>query len=504
MSYNEVKGIQDRRHRMSAGIDYMFNLSNILAPYSPKRFLNFIGFVGVGTRYEQPHDLLVSDPKLRLMGNAGIDIACHLTRNVNLFVEPYAGAVRSRMQSDWVNYFMGLNAGIVVNLQDFDKPYLPGRALTNHTPFFELGQGWMFPLKTGAGMHGSGLSLDGRVGVWMDPILGVRGSLMAQNYGYSLYYNTRVDKRNDNAAGYANAIAIKGRMEGLFNPLNLIPDWQKHADEKKFELNISAGVEMGGIGKKYAVGASEDRYILFGLTAALQAMYKFSYNTALFIEPRYEYTNAFSRARVNGFGDHPNDHILTVNAGVRFIRGMAEQRDDERRLNFQQNILFGTSFGGYKAIAAYKANGGGRVGYSAGFNLGFLITPIHGVKINFQPSWYRVGLYNQHYRLMDYRLSYLLNFSNLYQSQAYRKLDVYWQVGGVWGSVRANKWTAKRTSPGVMTGFLVAYNFNRHWALTTEPIGQMMLRNSYLPGYSVKPRMARLRMDLSIGTMFRF
>ena len=511
-SFNRTKIASKSRQYLTGGVDFMFNLSNMLSGYKPNRPINLIGFVGLGLRDTNPSVKAFSDTKMRLMGNAGLDIAYRLTRNVNIFVEPYVGAVHSNSSTAFVNYFMGINGGLVVNLEDLSQPYRNDKNPTNHRPFFEAAYGWMMPLGTGAGMHGTGLSLDARAGVWIDPIFGIRGSLVAENYTYSKHYHTQAALAAKNSTGYANSMIVKFRVEGMLNLLNLISDRRQHPDDYKFDLNLAGGLEIGGMGKKYALGMNQDRFGMYGATVALQALYKVSNTTSIFIEPRYERMNSFhTRSNAARFNHAIKDDIMTLSAGLRLARGTKEQRESERRLNFEQTMFIGVTGGGYKAIAAYKANDkGGRLGGFANFSLGFLISPLHGVKVAFQPSWYSVKVREWNtgkskFGLMDYRALYMLNFSNLYQGEARRKVDAYLEGGIALSTLRSvPAGMKKKVAAGPAFGFLIAFNLNKHWAITTEPMGQLIFKKGFLPGYGIKPRMARMRADLSIGTMWKF
>ncbi len=494
----------------SFGVDYMFNATNMICGYNPERPINFIGFVGLGARDMNPSRRLASNYKFRLMGNAGMDIAYRLTRNVNIFVEPYVGATHSNHKNSLVDFFMGVNGGVTMNLEDIGSAFKNDSRGVNLNPFFEASYGWMFPINTGGGIHNSGLSLDSRVGIWLDPLFGLRGSLTAQNYGFARYFASYAAYKADDPKGYVNAMAIKARIEALFNPLNLSSAMRDNEAERKFDLNLAIGFELGGQAKKYALMKGQDKYGIYGFTAAMQLLYKFNYNTALYLEPRYERTNSFYRTSNFGqFVGHRRDNLMTLNAGVRVMRGTKEQREDEPRLNFEQTMFFSLIGGGYKAISGYKVNDGGRLGWFGGFNFGFLITPLHGVKFHLQPSWYKASLSasgeKQKFTLMDYRLLYMLNFSNLYQSEARRKIDAYIQAGPVLSTImKTPAGLNKKCVPGFGFGFLVAYNINKHWAITSEPMGHVLFKKSFLPGYGVKPRMGQIRPDISIGTMFKF
>ncbi len=504
----------------TAGVDYMFNGTNMICGYDPNRFINLIGFIGFGVRDLTPSRKLSQDMKLGFMGNAGMDFAMRLTRNVNFFVEPYVGAQHAPSKSSFIDFFIGANAGVVVNLYDIDQPW-PGTNLrTNHNVFFEAGYGWMFPLGTGASTKGSGLSVDVRAGVWIDPIFGARLSLIGQDYGYSKHWHSAARKATEPNTGYANALTAKFRFEGMLNPMGISRSYREDAHRKKFEVNLAAGIELGMQGKKYAIGKDQDYYPMYGLTAAAQFLYKFHYNTAIFVEPRYEFmTSFYQHSNDNRYGGHRRDNVVTVNAGVRFMRGTRDEHDDERRLNFEQTMFFGLSGGGYKAIATYKVINGGRMGYFGNFNFGFLITPLHGLKMSIQPSWYHARIDElgdeKKFTIMDYRWLYMLNFSNKYQRLARRKIDVYMEVGPVLSSIirhspgitlaqsRYNGASNKR-SFGISGGFLICYNITKKWAITTEPISNFMIKKGFMPGYAVKPKMGRARVDLSLGTQFKF
>ena len=502
------------RQYISGGIDYMFNATNLICGYNPRRPINFIGFVGLGVRDVSAQKSVIKDMQPCLMGNAGMDIAVRLTRNVNLYLEPYVGAVHAKSKTSLVNFFMGANGGVVVNLENIDLPYgKDKKVVLSHNPFFEGSYGWVQPLGNGMGWHGSGLSIDGRLGVWIDPIFGVRASVVAENYGYSKHYESQWKMGLGEQAGFANATLAKARIEGLFSPLNLSSKWRNRYDYKKFDLNFSAGVEVGVTSKKFAIGTGKARYRMFGLTGALQALYKFSPSTAIYLEPRYEYMNSFykhSNAAV--YAGKQKDKVVTLSAGVRIMRGTLEQREFDRRLNFDQYIIMGVNLGGYKAIAGYKIEDqGGRIGTLMGINLGFILSPLHGVKLTLQPSWYKAKMDEigkmRRVTFMDERVVYMLNLANLYQDVAKHKVDAYIEAGGILSTMVKRSLPAeiskKKTAFGASMGFLISYNINKRFAITTEPMGNIFIKKGYIPGYAVKPHMGRIRADITFGTMVK-
>ena len=477
-------------------LDYMLNFSNLFYGYSPTRILNVSAYVGGGMK--------TSDAGKALALASGLDLLLRVYKGIGIFVEPNAYVSYAHARSKYELGY-GINGGVAINLYDFDKSHIPGNERMNFTPFFEATTGWMFPLQKDALLRGSGLSLDVRLGTWALPAFGFRGSLVAQNFAYSRFYSSQKNQLRGVASGYANASLIKARLEGLVNPFNLIPEWRKNADNKRFELNISAGIEFGRMARKYVAGPGGQRGFFYGLTLAPQLLYKCSYNTAFFVEPRYEAMNHHGTAS-RQFDNKSRENVVTINAGVRIVRGLPKQRAEEPRLDFKKSLICGVNVGGYKAITTYKRNNGGRLGSLLGLNVGYLFTPLHAVKLSLQPSWYKAkGTVSDKYTLVDCRLAYMLNFSNLYQGTADRKVDTYLQLGGVWSTVKARTPGASRKqTPGVMGGFLIAYNINKQWAVTAEPIGQISLRKGFLPGYGMNAELARYRADISVGTIVKF
>lgn len=498
--YNKTKEQMRRRYHLSGAVDYMINMTNLLCDYKEDRPFNFITFVGLGTRYMENIRRYNYEGSMRMYGNVGIDLAYKLTRNVNLFVEPYVGAVRSGNHFDFMDYFMGVNGGLVVNMKDMSKKF-EGIKI-NHSPYFELVNGWMFPTRFGNSIKSSGLSLDARAGLWIDRYLGMRASFVAQNFYYNRHFDNYKDFKNGVSDGYSGAMAIKLRIEGMLNPMNLFHSWEE--DEHKFGINLSAGMELGGIGKKYCVGAGQDNYGMYGVTAAAQLMYKATPYISLFVEPRYEYMNAWYLGDIHRFGGQDNDNVITLNAGVRVTRPTAAQRRRNKPTGFSQNFFMGAHVGGYRAIAAYKLEEGGRMGCGFALNLGYHLSELHSVKLMFEPTFYKVKDQDLKYKMKDFRAMYMLNFTNLYQDPADRKVDFYLQAGPGLTTAKCKAIGDSRTSGTLSFGFAAMYHLNRKFSITTEPLGNFFFKKQFMPGQGIRPNMARMRFDVNLGVMYSF
>lgn len=522
INYN--KTVHDKtmqRYHLSGNVDYMFNLTNILNEYNPNRRINWIGFIGLGTRFPETNQWK-SDGRytqkghLRLQGNAGLDVALAITRNVNFFVEPYVGAVRAGNHQDFLDFYMGVNSGFVVTLLDFYKPWGKEKIDFNHGPFFEGSLGYMFPTGSGSINHMAGLSLDGRAGVWFDPIFGARASFVAENYYYSKHYASQAAYDAGESDGYAGAMALKMRIEGLLNPFNITPSGRKKAGTRKFDLNLAAGIEFGGIGKKYAdgmgregiYGKGQENYGIYGVTAAVQLLYNATNACALYIEPRYEFMKAwYYNDTPEFFGGHSDDHIVTINAGVRVTRATLAQKRRNKPLGFQEDWFLALSAGGYRAINGYKPDHGGRTAGSFTINVGYNITPVHAAKVQFEPSFYRTKYEGYKYRLMDYRLIYMTNVTNVYQGRADRHINVFTEIGPVVSTIvkkPAGVELASKRALGLAGGFEVCYNFTKHMAIFCEPLGQFVFKKEFLPGFGFRPHMKQMRVDLSVGYQYNF
>ena len=131
--YNE----QYKFKYVAPGVDFMFNLSNLLCGWNPNRVLNVTAFAGAGANIawdnDEVNDLakgisnlrtydleyLWDGTKVRPYGRAGIELAFKVSKSVSLMIEGNANVVSDKYNSkkadnpDW--YFNAL-AGLRINL----------------------------------------------------------------------------------------------------------------------------------------------------------------------------------------------------------------------------------------------------------------------------------------------------------------------------------------------------------------------------------------------------
>lgn len=515
LNYNHApKGAVMRRYHMSGNIDYMFNLTNMLNEYDPSRRFHFTGVLGLGIRFPESR-YTPNVGHLRLQGNAGLNVSYAITPNVSAFVEPYVGAVRAGEKEDFLDYYAGLSTGFSFTVNSFRKFYNNPksqeeklRVRLSSGPIFEGALGYMLPVGEGGGTHMAGLSLDGRIGYWTDPMLGARASFLVQNYYYGKHYTTLADAAQGNQYGYAGVMSAKIRLEGLLNPLNISRAGQLSAPDRKFDINLSAGIEMGGMGKKYSVGMGQENFGIYGITAAAQLLYHAGPGVSLFAEPRFEHVAAWYLVAPHALGKlHNNlsENIFTLNAGVRITRPTHTQRKHYRPLAFREDPFVALNLGGYRAVTGFKPVGGGHPAISVTANLGYHFTPIHSAKAQVEASFYKTMDTKQKFRFMDYRLLYMTNLTNWYMGVGAHRINVYSELGGVLSTIVKSPAgvAVTKATPGLAGGFLITYNLNRYLALTCEPLGQFVFKKDYLPGWG-RPHMKQLRMDLSAGLMYNF
>ena len=131
--YNE----QYKFKYVAPGVDFMFNLSNLLCGWNPNRVLNVTAFAGAGANIawdnDEVNDLakgisnlrtydleyLWDGTKVRPYGRAGIELAFKVSKSVSLMLEGNANVISDKYNSkkadnpDW--YFNAL-AGLRINL----------------------------------------------------------------------------------------------------------------------------------------------------------------------------------------------------------------------------------------------------------------------------------------------------------------------------------------------------------------------------------------------------
>lgn len=528
----------------AAGVDYMASLSNFAMGYKPSRIVDISTVFGGGVRIGK-----VGLPsRINPYVYVGLHGDLYFSSNFSIFVEPYVG-VQRRMErvfgrncAERWNLVYGISAGLQLDMDKHMDHFTDADSLFRSC-FFDSSIGLVVPGRGGSMLHRSGVGYHASVGMWLNPMIGLRFGAQAQSFykSSSLADMFGVRVRTSNAQAL-----IGGRGELLFSPMNLIKRWRNNKGGHDFDFNVSLGGEIGinAVFDDSNTMGGEYRGRYFGLTGAFQAMYRIAApGTYMYLEPRYlaaMYDVPYSRVSNGG---SITDHIFSLNVGTRlYMTGSsnAEQKDKE----FTRNWWAGVDIGGVKwQRTVHRTTGGLGINPAVSLSLGYDWTRF--VTLRGQWSYQRLydtrdshyygydsngkrrsgrGLWNSAYDIMDFRLAYMLNLNNLFQEYSNRRGFNLWLSAGpaisyvfnesdAWVNGQENelpsldfqKLTDERDgkiSPALYASVMAAFRVAPQYEITVEAMGQYNIFSGVNPG--TRPLFNNAKYGLAVGTRYHF
>ena len=522
-----------------ADLDYMFDLTSYLYGYKRRRVLGLAAVLGAG----YVHSTYKDKSEHVLKGQLGLNMYVNLSRNVRLFAEPFFALASDNIdhsgQENVANYDMqyGLKAGLSVNFDTMNGYYGSDVVYTKGF-FYEVAQGLSFFNSKDLGLlktMGTGYRVS--VGRWFDPIVGLRLSASGQEY----YWSHEVTAPTAVSPSYDNL--YKGRMlslrlEGLVNPLNFGPRWRQV--RHPFDFVVSVGGEYGWLSKNIPRTKDGLKCLYAGFTGGMQLLYNMDKETAFFIEPRMTlatfrepYLNVDRKASFS-------ETSMTLSAGVRICAANKQERARWPKYFFEYRLFSGINVGGLKHMLATKRDGGYAPNLSGAFYVGYHLGKYASVKAQIEyltlnrntQMDYKVNLFGVdkyfsaqwrlHDRYLHFKLSYMLNLSNIYQRyDLNRRFNFYIEAGALYSNRMKRKAflygmetqvpagaeavmpDKAKGAPALFGGAVGQYRVNDRWSLLVQPEVQYYLRNNYLGGRGPTP-LNDIVVKLSVGTSYTF
>ncbi|MBO4905548.1 MAG: hypothetical protein J5486_00740, partial [Bacteroidaceae bacterium] len=370
----------------------------------------------------------------------------------------------------------------------------------NLTPFVEFAQGLTYPMSGGlSGSHAMGTGFQLSVGQFVTPVWGYRvtaalsdGYSRMQEKGESFFEaNEERIKLSPATKTYYEANSFAMRGEALFNPLALLPSWKERPASSWFRLNLSAGLQFGGVNENGdSKAVKKDRLAgesstSVGITGAAQLLARTAPGTWLFAEPRY--TN------MSGLG------VASLNFGVRLQREETI-RDD----SFAPYLFVTTAFGGARHILPRKVMGKTHSNYTASLGVGYQWSPLYALRLRAEYMKYGYNesviygetpyLWNRETDVATLKLGYMMNLSSMWNGHdRERRFNTYLELGPAWSTNLKENYTGAivnfkensellsrrddhkgNSSLGAFGGLLIDYRMagNLHLQASTEALYQ--------------------------------
>lgn len=524
------------------GVDYLANLSNFAFGYNPyRRIFDISSVLGVGMMYSSKG----LPRKVVPYATLGLRFDAHLSSNIDFFIEPYVGAQTSmdgvfgRVTEEKWNLQYGVNAGVQVNFNERFNRYLKADTVYRR-PFVDASIGGVVSGRTGGIMHRSGVGYQGAIGMWLNPVLGLRVGLQGQSHHW---YSQPKYLQGVKVTENRDQVLLGGRAELMLNPLNISKKWRDKPGGHDFDVNLLAGVDLGGTMRAYVPKSPSNIAFYYGMTGALQFLYRINTpGTYIYIEPRYSTATYDITKTDNSVTSHTN-HFLSMNVGTRVYmnQNAFTSRDDD---DFEPHWWAGLDFGGVKWQRSKTFTTGGLgINPTFGLNVGYDWKRLASFRaqLSYQRLYYTqeasytgwtddnvrkrgYGLWNSAYNLMDLRLSYMMNLSTLLQGyNADRKFNLWWTVGPTFSvvfsendsyvadqknpapelnDIKLSNSKAGKASPGLSTSLMAALRVSPSFDITAEAYGQYNFLSGSNPGN--RGRINSAKYGLSIGSRYHF
>lgn len=537
---------EDRKKSKSigVGVDYLANLTNFAWGYDRTRLVDVSTVVGVGMRLNRGG----FPAKYTPYGYIGAHADLHLSSNFALFVEPYVGmhggmdALFGRPNRENWDLMYGANVGLQMTMDRRADNFVEADSIYRHF-FFDSSVGIVLPGKSGGIMHQAGHGYQMAVGMWLNPMLGLRLGAQAQTSRWSFvpdtWYGAPVHTANNQAL-------MSGRVELLLNPFNFFKKWRNAKGGHAFDFNLMAGGDFGWYTKAAVPNTTDGvfRCYYYGVTGAAQLLYRISNpGTYIFIEPRY-LAAMYNVPYLNTHNSQLNvEHNFSLNIGTRvYMTGVS--RGGAMNDEFQPRWWVGLDVGGVKwQRARSTTTGGAGINPSVGISVGYdwkrlasfraqlayqRLYDTHAssyVGCDYDDKMYRgSGLWNTGYDLLDIRLAYMLNLNNAFQGYNSDRRFNLWLTAGPTFSCVANQsdtWVKDqqnslpamdlyklgrsnvgKASPGVAMSLMAALRVASRFDVTAEAMGQY----NFIPGVNPgnKGWLNSIKYGLTVGTRYYF
>ena len=523
------------------GLDYLANLTNFVLGYDRNRLLDVSSMLGLGVRMTGtalPH-------RLNPYAYIGFHTDFHLSSNFSLFIEPYIGAQReanmlfNRPNPEKWNLMYGMSGGLQLTLDKQLNYYADADSIYGKF-FFDSSIGVVMPGRHGGAMHRYGSSYQMAMGMWFNPMFGIRLGAHAQSAYWSSQpeYLYGVKLRTSKAH-----VVFGGRAEIILNPMNFVRSWRDNKVGHDFGFNVLLGGDFGWNMKSNMQGTTSGGFqcYYYGLTGAFQAMYRISKpGTYIYVEPRYlgvMYNVPYQNTHNSKFTVEHN-LALSVGSRIYLTNPFASNAADTV---FNKHWWIGTDIGGVKYYKTVRrANGGLGINPTASILAGYDLSPwasfraqlayqrlynVHTARYSGysgSQKRYGEGLWESSYDAMDLRLSYMLNLNNLLQGyDAERRFNLWWTVGPSLSYIfnQSDTWVEGqknvlpdlehielsnsregKISPGINTSIMASLRVAPQYDVTVEAMGQYNFIQGTNPGNN--PRLNNVKYGLTVGSRY--
>lgn len=482
-----------KRYGVSAS--HMFNLSAYMFGYNPNRRFEFSSIEGLGWDFASMDEERASGIRVFL----GLQTKYQLNKNFDIFAEPIVSLNnRSLMFTPEKEHVFNLSYGLDLGLRYIfrdasyrQEPYI-GRLVYGNFYSASIGM-QMQPSNLEGAMLGPTVNLS--MGRWIIPGLGIKlTGLASTDTWHRANYDSKLLNKNETYVRSESTSYLGGRLEAVFDPLVF---FKRIDEQKKYQVRVSAGGEMGWLSKANYDKPIHENYR--GMTGGVQFGYRWDEDKLIYIEPRYSYVYyAIPYEKILAFKNFA-DHLISLNIGVELASPTLSRKsiNDSMKGFFRRVLLVSVEAGANLPIQSKSYNETFYIDYQLGALFTYLFTPTHSVGLHLDVN--RVSMDQQNgyrqYNLITTGLQYRYDLTN--QVLGYdpeRKVQMQFFAGplltfrrqpitSVSNTVPDNYYgdydiifgneeeQEKKTSvfPGLEAGFTVQFNLKENFGFYVSP-----------------------------------
>lgn len=548
----EVKGFGQEIEHNGLDVDFMYNLSSFLYGHNAKRVMSVSFVAGLG--YVRSEFMGKKEKAYKAQGGLNLDFK--LTPSSHLFVEPFLAVANDEIDHSlysnahrW-DLMFGVKGGVGVNFNTKNDSLK--KVNYNGNVFWEMGQGLTFFPSSDIGLTQSiGTDHILSVGKWLDPCVGVRLSASLKDFNWASY--------KTESKAYSGFIVIPeyetkvrtvmwgGRLELLVDVLNFFENYRKRRNPF-FAWQLSLGGEFGFMWKHHLFENQTEMNLkttYAGVVAGSQFLIAPDNNTAVFVEPRILLAN-YSVPYVNApeYRKKFTDKLIGLNVGIRVSHPIKEERLSEPPA-FKPRNFAGVVTGSLRGEKLKKTKGDDKFQLSAGVCVGREFAPYVAAKLQVEYQslsttsmlqygvneglmYEKPALFNENTTVINTKLSYMLNFSNLYQGyNPNRRLNIFLDFGPSYVYILNKKYSlyskemagGKNPTPvfekaekatreekgtiGLYGSVFCSLQLRKHIHFVLQPYGQILSKPILYNGLSIRYNHDYL-MGLNVGVTYSF
>lgn len=379
-----------RARTLTLGVDYLLNMTNVVAGYREDRLFEVIGGAGVSAIYH--HSSFYPALQAFFRGNF------NLMKNWSLYVEPHA--MWSPTRGVFTNTIV-TRKSIVMTANVGTTYALKGYEASSYEQFL-ANEGKRLFFSIGAGASGN---LDNRlfdnakfrvgpmgrlsVGCWESPVLGWRVSAMAEKL------NGETNEKDISHAGL--------EADVMFSLMNAALGYKPY---RLFDLNLIAGVHTG-----FSIVNHNKRFIP-GFKGSVQGVFNVTPKIGIYVEPQVAvYLNKFD-------GENKQKTNVALLAGLTYTMNKADRGTVATSEMEDKNFISmygGLGLYGNTLMSKFTGKFADKMTYSGGISYGRWITPVHGLRINAEYNQIKKPFetIGEKMGVVAPRIDYMLNMTNL-------------------------------------------------------------------------------------------